>query len=159
MNLTELISVVTSENRISEHEIMEMISQRADSGEEFSPVCIYRMIYSKVYGETISKELAHMLVKKMAVTDSSGRDNGEKWTIAQTTAVGEEIGIDWTQFSKVDFYFVMNMEYSDHFPISVKVEFSEDPKFFAYLAKDWLTDVDIPKGKPKIYKYIFNVLM
>lgn len=158
MNLTELISVVTKENRISEHDIMKMISERADSGEEFTPVCIYRMIYSKVYGETISKELAQMLVKQMAVTDGSNREHGEKWPIEQTTAVGTEIGLDWTHFSKVDFYFIMNLVASDFSNLAEKVGYSDDPKFFAYMAKDWLEDADIPCSK-KLYKYIFNVIM
>lgn len=159
MNLAELISVVTKEGRMSDHEIVKIISEKADSGEDLSPVCIYRMIYSKAYGETISKELAQMLVKKMAVTDNSDRTNGEKWTIEQTTSVGNDIGVDWNKISKVDFYFVMNMCYSDFYQLSLKAELSDDPKFFAYMAKEWLCDVDIPQGKPKLYKYIFNVLM
>lgn len=158
MNLSDLISVVTKEGRISEHEIMNMISERADSGEDFTPVCLFRMIYSKVYGDTISKELAQMLVKKFAVTDNSGRADGERWTMDDTTELGNSIGVDWSNFSKVDFYVTMNMMASDFAKLAERVGYSDDPKFFGYMAKEWLEDADIPHSK-KLFKYIFNVTM
>ena len=157
MKLGELITAVTKEGRLSEHDAMKIISEMADNEEKFTPMCIYRAVYSKAYGETVSKELAMMIVRQMAVTDGSERVDGEKWNIENTTQVGNDIGIDWNKISKVDFYFVMNMVYSDFYNFATKLEFQDDAKFYAYMAKDWLCDVDVPNKK--LYKYIFNVLM
>lgn len=102
------------------------------------------------------KELAEQIVKDMAVTDGSERENGQKWNIDQTSAVGSEIGIDWGKIPKLDFYVVMNMVYSDYYSVAEKIEYSDDSKFYAYMAKAWLCDEDVPSGK--LFKYIFHVL-
>jgi len=117
----------------------------------------YKDLYEAAYGERITKELAEEWVKAMKVTDGSDRMNGQKWTSEQTYEVGSKIGIDWNVCSKTDFYIVMNMMYSDNYKTAKSVGLSEDPIFFARLAKDWLCDEDA--GKNKLYNYYFNVIV
>lgn len=152
MELVKIITSACNQNKISEMEVIKMLADNlnCDTG------ILCESIYKKAYGETISKELAEQIVKDMAVTDGSERENGQKWNIDQTSAVGSEIGIDWGKIPKLDFYVVMNMVYSDYYSVAEKIEYSDDSKFYAYMAKAWLCDEDVPSGK--LFKYIFHVL-
>ena len=93
----------------------------------------------------------------MSVTDNSSRENGQKWNMDQTSSIGAEVGVDWNKIAKINFYVVMNMMYSDFWRTAEKVEYEDDPKFYAYLAKDWLCDDDA--SSDKLFRYIFKVLM
>jgi len=108
--------------------------------------------YIATAGETITPELAKALVIDMAVTDGSERENGEKWTPAETNDVGTKIGIDFEKITKCEWYLVLNMMYSDYFTVGRKHGFN-DWQFYAELAQAWFYDVD---AKPnKTFKYFF----
>lgn len=103
-------------------------------------------------GEVITPELAAMLVEELAITDGSDRTNGEKWSMSDTTDAGMKAGVDFDSISKAEWYYVMNMMYSDYFQIGKRYG-NTDWQFFADLAKAWFEDVD---GKEnKTFKYAF----
>lgn len=117
---------------------------------------IYKCMYEDFYGKTICKELAEKWVKSMAITDGSDRENGQKWTIEQTSEVGNKIGIDWNKITKIDWYSAMNMVYSDFYGVAKYAEKQSDVTFFAKMAKSWLNDEDV--GENKLYNYYFKVI-
>ena len=48
-----------------------------------------------------------------------------------TTEYGNKVNIDWTRYSKVDFYIVMNMMYSDYYRTAKTINMASDNMFFA----------------------------
>lgn len=158
MKLINLIKTAVEDNKLDEMEVIKMLIDEVDEADEYSIGRLYKCFYEKAYGKTISKELADEIVKGMAVTDGSDREHGMKWTMEQTTAVGNQIGINWNEIPKIDFYIAMNMEYSDRYKTAKHYELQDDPEYFAWSAKEyWFDDVDV-KGD-KLFKYIFTVLM
>lgn len=153
MELVKLITTACEQNKISEMEVIKMLTDELDCDTGY----LCETIYKKAYGENLSKELAEEIVKSMSVTDDSSRENGQKWNMDQTSSIGAEVGVDWNKIAKINFYVVMNMMYSDFRRTAEKVEYEDDPKFYAYLAKDWLCDDDAPSDK--LFRYIFKVLM
>ena len=153
MELVKLITTACEQNKISEMEVIKMLTDELDCDTGY----LCETIYKKAYGENLSKELAEEIVKSMSVTDDSSRENGQKWNMDQTSSIGAEVGVDWNKIAKINFYVVMNMMYSDFRRTAEKVEYEDDPKFYAYLAKDWLCDDDA--SSDKLFRYIFKVLM
>lgn len=156
MNLCSMTMNAINENKLSATEAIKMITEEVEENEDIAGK-LYEKIYKKAYGNTISKELAEYVVKQMAVTDESDRSDGMMWDMEQTTAVGTDIGIDWTRIPKTNWFVVMNMARSDGYGLAKKLDMQDDPKYFAYWAKDWLTDTDAHPDK--LYRYIFHVIM
>lgn len=118
----------------------------------------YKELYESAYGEKLSQEVLTEWVKSMAVTDGDEtRTNGQKWTLEQTTDVGNKLGIDWAKINKYEFYAVMNMEYSDRYKTAKKFGLENDPMYFGSSAKDWLCDTDVKDNK--LYNYYFDVVV
>lgn len=155
MNLTKLINTACNANKLSQAEVIDMLASEIEESDKKGE--LYEGIYKRAYGNAISDELADMVIRGFAVTDGSDRPDGMKWTKEQTTSVGNDIGIDWNKVPKNNFWIVMNMCYSDFRRVAEKLDYADDPKFYAYLAKDWLCDEDI--GERKLFNYIFKVIM
>lgn len=156
MNLCSMTISAINENKLSSTDAIKMITEEVEEDEAIAGR-LYEKIYKKAYGNSISKELADYVIRRFAVTDGSERVDGMMWTMDQTNSVGQEIGIDWSIIPRVNFWVVMNMMKSDYSTIAQKLEMEDDPKFFAYMAKDWLMDKDGPDDK--LFRYIFKVLM
>lgn len=109
--------------------------------------------YIEQNGETITPELAEGLVKDMAITDGSDRTNGEKWSMTETTDVGNKIGVNWERIPKCEWYLVMNLMYSDYYTVAKKHGLT-DYTFFAELSQAWFQDVDAKDNKT--FKYFFD---
>lgn len=150
MNPSAILIKACDENRLNRNEVITALSEDTDRNE------VFEELYKKAYGDTISKELAEFIVHNFAVTDGSERDNGQMWTVEETTSVGNDIGIDWGKIPKYNFWIVMNMARSDAMGLAKKLEMEEDPKYFAYWAKDWLCDKDVSN---KLFKYIFHIIL
>ena len=45
-------------------------------------------VYKEHYGEHINEHLAKCIVKDMAITDGSDRENGEKYTMENAVEIG-----------------------------------------------------------------------
>lgn len=60
----------------------------------------------------------------------------------QTTNAAKQAGIVFKRFNEYDFYFVLNMLYSDNYGV-----FGNDSNTYIQLAKAWLEDIDVAEGK------------
>ena len=97
-------------------------------------------LYRRVYGDHLNEELAKKWVAKMKNKDGT---TGEHWSFEQTS---QYVG----SFDKNDWYAVLNMMYSDYYTSKF------DTSVYVELAKNWLDDEDVGKGKTLKY-YMFVV--
>lgn len=151
MNLKKLVN--DAKEKLSVDEVINMMcSNIACDADRMR--CCYREMYEKAYGNALTKDYAQEWVRGLKVTDGSGRENGQKWTIEQTTDVGNKIELDWSKISKVDWYAAMNIEYSKHFKTAKSFGLDADPLFYARIARDeWCAE----HSKPMFDYYIENI--
>lgn len=148
----KLAEMIVKDDKMSNEEIIETLAESIGKDEKE----VYRKLYEDAYGKTLTLPLAEDKVKAMSVSDNSDRPNGQKWSYEQTVEAGSKIGINWQEVPKAEWYFVMNMMYSDYYCTAKYAEKQLDPTFFAHLAKDWIYDDDAPEEKT--YLYVMNVL-
>lgn len=153
--LKKLIDTIIKDGKMNNDTVITHLISALD--EEKDDVCEYKELYEEVYGHTLTRDIADDWVKSMAVTDNTERANGQKWTLEQTTDTGNKIAVDWSYFSKIDFYIAMNMMYSDFYKTAKSVNLAEDALFFARLARDWLCDEDA--SEDKLYNYYFSIIL
>ena len=96
---------------------------------------IEHKLYKMVYGNHLSKELAHKWVSQMENKDGT---TGEHWSYEQTSQYAGN-------YDKNDWYAIMNMMYSDHYNTRF------DVATYVELAKDWFVDKDAENGKTLNY--------
>lgn len=151
--LSALVADVKKENKIPVDELLAMLADCVENEDETSEV--YKAIYKKAYGNHLSKETADSWVRSIAVTDGSNRTTGEKWSIEQTTEVGNKVGVNFNTINRNEWYAVMNAWYSDFYRTAKKYELENDPEFYADLVIDYFCyDTD---GKNKsVFCYYFN---
>ena len=87
--------------------------------------------------------MATYAVSKLQNADGSV---GMHWTKVDTDQVAASQGILFTEFSSWDWYYVLNMIYSDYYSVV-----GSDVNMYVALAKAWIMDVDAPKGKAFLY--------
>ena len=109
----------------------------------------YDKFYRSVFGDHFSEELAMKAVMNMENIDGS---KGEHWTIEQTTSVAKQYGVVFGTFNKYDWYYVLNMMYSDYYKL-----FNSSTDTYVKLAKAWLEDPDVEEGKA--YRYYKEVVL
>lgn len=97
-------------------------------------------LYRRVYGDHLNEDLAKKWVAKMKNKDGT---TGEHWSFEQTSQYAGS-------FDKNDWYAVLNMMYSDYYTSKF------DTSVYVELAKNWLDDEDVGKGKTLKY-YMFVV--
>lgn len=82
---------------------------------------------------------------------------GPHWTMEQTTAVAESMGIQEHEIPRWAWGVTMNMMYSDYYPVAVEFGLNR-PEFYAALAKAFLIDKDGPGPERKLMKYYEHVV-
>ena len=100
-------------------------------------------LHIKINGPHFDEKTATYAVSMMQNGDGTV---GEHWTFAQTDEVAKSTGIVFDRFNNWDFYFVLNMMYSDYYSL-----FSLNTDTYISLAKAYLMDIDVSEGKA--YKY------
>ena len=101
-------------------------------------------IYLCVNGEHFDEDLAKQAVSEMI---NAGGTTGEKWSKERTDEAARIVGITENLW---DFYYVINMYYSDY-----NTDIGEDITMAAKLSKAFIEDVDVPEGKAyRYYKYV-----
>lgn len=101
-------------------------------------------IYLCVNGEHFDEDLAKQAVSEMI---NAGGTTGEKWSKERTDEAARIVGITENLW---DFYYVINMYYSDYNTV-----IGEDITMAAKLSKAFIEDVDVPEGKAyRYYKYV-----
>jgi hypothetical protein len=97
-------------------------------------------LYKMVYGNHLSKELAHKWVSRM---DNKDGTIGAHWSYDQTSQYAGS-------YDKNDWYAVMNMMYSDYY--NSRFELTT----YVEMAKDWFADKDGSDGKT--LNYYLNII-
>ena len=89
--------------------------------------------------------------------DNADGSTGPHWTMEQTTAVAESMGIQAAVVPRWAWGVTMNMMYSDYYPVAVEFGLNR-PEFYAALAKAFLIDKDGPGPVRKLMKYYEHVV-
>lgn len=82
---------------------------------------------------------------------------GGHWTIAQTTAVAQSIGVKFDHISDYCWNVAMNMMYSDYCTVANKYNVGT-PEFYACMAKAFLFDKDAKSPNAKMAAYYFGIV-
>lgn len=105
-------------------------------------------LYVECYGQHFSEWLAEKAVSSMKNSDGT---EGEHWTILQIEDVIRQYNVKCDLFNKWDFYYVMNMLFSDYSAI-----FGNDVSTYVKVSKAWFDDIDVTEGKA--YRYYMGVV-
>ena len=155
--LKHLVTSIKRDSKMSMDDMVHALVECIEDCDHKDYAYIYKMLYERAYGNTLTKEVADEWVKSMDVTDGSGRETGVKFTMDKAVEYGNSVGVDWTKIDKPSWFVAMNMAYSDQYSTARKYGHEDDPIFFAMLAKaEWLDDHDV-KGKSLIsyyFKYV-----
>lgn len=99
------------------------------------------------------REAAKQWAARMQNADGSV---GPHWTMEQTTAVADGMGIDPEKIPRWAWGVAMNMMYSDYYPVAVEFGLNR-PEFYAALAKAFLLDKDGPGPTRKLMEYYEHI--
>ena len=99
------------------------------------------------------RETAMQWAERMQNADGS---TGPHWTMEQTTAVAESMGIQAPVVPRWAWGVTMNMMYSDYYPVAVEFGLNR-PEFYAALAKAFLLDKDGPGPERKLMEYYEHI--
>ncbi|PWM78692.1 MAG: hypothetical protein DBY32_04215 [Phascolarctobacterium sp.] len=133
----EFIKAVSG-NAEKEEELKEIVCDAVEKIKHYCPEEFWATVYKMhcvAYGPHFDEKLARMAVGKMRNVDGSA---GEHWTIEQTSQIADQYGI----VHKADWYYVMNMLYSDFAQV-----IGNDSNTYAKMAKAYMQDPDAPEGK------------
>lgn len=92
--------------------------------------------YIEQNGETITEELADILVSNM----------GRSTSLKDCKRIGDKIGIDWSTVSLPEFYTVYNKLYCEYSEILFNYGLS-DPVIIGEMAHKWIKDLGGDKSK------------
>ena len=81
---------------------------------------------------------------------------GPHWTMEQTTAVAESMGIQEHEIPHWAWGVAMNMMYSDYYDVAARYGVNR-PEFYADLAKAFLLDKDGPGPEKKLMEYYEHI--
>lgn len=103
--------------------------------------------------EAFDRETAMQWAANMQNADDS---IGPHWTMAQTSAVADSMGIPEHEIPRWAWGVTMNMMYSDYYPVAVEFGLNR-PEFYAALAKAFLLDKDGPGPERKLMEYYEHI--
>ena len=83
---------------------------------------------------------------------------GPHWTMEQTSAVAESMGIPPDKIPRWTWGVAMNMMYSDYYDVAMQYGVNR-PEFYAALAKAFLCDKDGPGPERKLMEYYEHVVL
>lgn len=153
MSLSDLIAEIKKEQKLSNETLVTLLTEAVENEEE--AMCTYKVIYKKAYGEHLTESICKSWIKSMAVTDGADRTTGEKWSIDQTTEVGNKLQNNWNVINKWEWYAVMNAWYSDYYKTAKEFEVENEAEFFGMLAMDFFFDEDAKCKNPFNYYFTF----
>ena len=100
-----------------------------------------------------TEEDAKAWTARMKNADGS---TGPHWTMEQTTAVAESMGIQAPVVPRWAWGVTINMMYSDYYNVAVEFGLNR-PEFYAALAKAFLLDKDGPGPEQKLMAYYEHI--
>ena len=101
----------------------------------------------------LSKDEAKRWAARMENADGT---TGPHWTMEQTTAVAESMGIHAPLVPRWAWGVTMNMMYSDYYDVAMEFGVNR-PEFYAALAKAFLMDKDGPEPEEKLCAYYKHI--
>ena len=116
-------------------------------------ICALRRMDGHDEAEGFTEEDAKAWTAKMENEDGT---TGPHWTMEQTTAVAESMGIQAPVVPRWAWGVTMNMMYSDYYPVAVEFGLNR-PEFYAALAKAFLLDKDGPGPEQKLMAYYEHI--
>lgn len=99
------------------------------------------------------REIAMRWTQNMENADGT---TGPHWSMDQTTAVADGMGIQPHEIPHWAWGVTLNMMYSDYYPVAVEFGLNR-PEFYAALAKAFLLDKDGPGPERKLMEYYEHV--
>lgn len=105
------------------------------------------------YAQHFEREEAMQWADRMQNADGS---TGPHWTMEQTTAIADSMGIPEHEIPHWAWGVTMNMVYSDYYPVAVEFGLNR-PEFYAALAKAFLLDKDGPGPERKLMEYYEHI--
>lgn len=150
MNFGKLIQKAMMADNVDKKELSELISSLLENKE--SQRTAYMKLYDYIYGDTLCRDKCEEWVDSM----SSGTEHGQKWSIEEIESVAKRLEIDFSDFSKYEFYAVMHMINYDFKDTMSCIGANLDATGCAKLALAWLNDENVSSGKAK--NYYFHVV-
>ena len=105
-------------------------------------------LYVLVFGEHFNEELAKEAVENMKNADGT---NGAHWSLKEAVEAAKNEGISFNNFNEYDWFYVLNMIYSDFYKV-----FNGNTNMYVKTAFEWLNDIDVKPGKA--YRYYMQVV-
>ena len=105
-------------------------------------------LYVLVFGEHFNEELAKEAVENMKNADGT---TGAHWSLKESVEAAKNEGISFNNFNEYDWFYVLNMIYSDFYKV-----FNGNTNMYVKTAFEWLNDIDVKPGKA--YRYYMQVV-
>lgn len=102
---------------------------------------------------TFDRETAMQWAANMQNADGT---TGPHWSMDQTSAIADGMGVQETNIPRWAWGVTMNMMYSDYYPVAVEFGLNR-PEFYAALAKAFLLDKDGPGPEQKLMAYYEHI--
>ena len=102
---------------------------------------------------TFDRETAMQWAANMQNADGTA---GPHWTMDQTSAIADGMGVQETNIPRWAWGVTMNMMYSDYYNVAVEFGLNR-PEFYAALAKAFLLDKDGPGPERKLMEYYEHI--
>lgn len=141
MDIEDYIERIIEKGNIDDmRALSDMLEETIETLDKYDEKCSQRYemkLYRIAYGDSLNKELAQKIVKKM-------HPYGEKWTLNETMDIQEQYGINHIKSN--DFYVVMNSAYNDYSDI-----FKDNLEYYIKFTQDFINDEDATDDKVFIY--------
>lgn len=106
--------------------------------------------------ETVEFDRATAMQWAAAMRNADGT-TGPHWSMDQTSAIADGMGVQETDIPRWAWGVTMNMMYSDYYHVAVEFGLNR-PEFYADLAKAFLLDKDGPGPERKLMEYYEHVV-
>lgn len=143
MSLRMLFAEAMKKDKETQDKFLEIFEDCI--GEE-AMMSSYWNLYTFLYGSHFCESTAHEAVKGMENKDGS---KGEIIPKSTTDEQAKRMGIVFIHFNEWDWYYAVNMVASDYYGII-------DQATYYKVARAWLEDLDVPRGKA--FRYWWKVV-
>ena len=134
------------------YDLTEMLDDHFEELKTVHPEMYWDVVnelHMLTYGAHFDEECAKYAVSMMQNEDGTV---GQHWSLEETTSVGQQNGISFDRFNQYDWYYTLNMIYSDYVAV-----IGNTPSTYISLAKAWIMDKDAEEGKA--YRYYMAIPM
>ena len=146
MEIEDYIEKIINDGNIENmHKLSEILDDTMEIIQKYDEDCYkkYEMeLYKMAYGETLSRDMAEHIVKKM-------RPYGMKWDLEQVRQVQDQYGID--NIRTIDFFVVLNSAFNDYSNL-----FEDNIEKYIKFTIDFINDEDAKEGK--VFKYFTTIV-